>query len=166
MTFRPSRLEIIKQRPEAGVEKPFTAQPGAAQPPASKHLHCEECILSTTPSVKTPPGRLPRRKRTQHCTHADAQHMVACHRDVEFYNQRSLLLLLYSFCDYLVEQLRNVFPHRLFSVFSTPSSGSLRKTRHQLVLNGHNTTTLHTSTCISFCLWHCRFTSNGAETKT
>lgn len=69
------------------------------------------------PISQNPLGRLPRRKRTQHCTHADTQHVVVCHHDVEFYKQRSLLLLLYSFCDYLEEQLRYVFHTGSFLFF-------------------------------------------------
>lgn len=113
---------------------------------------------STAPSVK-PPQCLPRRERTVNTALAQTHSIWLCHCDAEFYNQRSLLLLQYSCVFFLEEQLRCVFHTGSIFFSSSFSSASLGKTRHQLVLNGHNNAALHTSTRIAFCVWHCCFTS-------
>lgn len=60
------------------------------------------------PISQTPPESPYKGTHSQHCTHADTQHMVVCHCDADVYNQRSLLLLLYSFVYFQEQQLRCV----------------------------------------------------------
>lgn len=112
---------------------------------------------STGPSVK-PPQRLPRWERTVNTALAQTHSIWLCHCDAEFYNQRSLLLLLYSFVYFRDEQLRRVFhtgPGFFFlHLFHLPVSGRQGTSWYFMGTITPHFTHRHAS---PFCLWHCCF---------